>query len=140
MNTTDKTAGQRTISDEELIRDFEQATLKSFHHADHVRAAFAYLCHYPAAEALKKFSTALRHFAAAQGRPHLYHETITWAYLLLIRERMARTSAAQTWDEFARQNTDLLEWKPGVLARYYRPETLASELARNTFIFPDKSS
>jgi hypothetical protein len=126
------------MSDEELIRDFEQATLKSFHHTDHVRVAFAYLCHYPAAEALNRFSTGLRRFAAAQGKPDLYHETITWAYLLLIRERMARGSTAQSWDNFARLNPDLLTWKPGILAHYYRQETLASELARTTFIFPDK--
>jgi hypothetical protein len=126
------------MSDEALIQGFEQATLESFHHAVHVRVAFAYLCRYPAVEALEKFSTALRRFAEAQGKPNLYHETITWAYLLLIRERMARSSGAQTWNEFARQNTDLLTWKPGILAHYYRQETLASELARTTFIFPDK--
>jgi hypothetical protein len=138
MSTVNKTADSGTMSDEELIQNFEQATLKSFHHTDHVRVAFAYLCRYPAAEALEKFSTALRRFAEALGKPKFYHETITWAYLLLIRERMARGSSAQTWDEFARQNSDLLTWKPGILARYYRQETLASELARNTFIFPDK--
>jgi hypothetical protein len=126
------------MSDEELIQGFEQATPKSFHHADHVRVAFAYLCRYPATEALERFSAALRRFAEAQGKPQLYHETITWAYLLLIRERMARGSSAQTWDEFARENSDLLEWKPGILAHYYQQETLRSELARNTFIFPDK--
>jgi hypothetical protein len=140
MSTADKIAASGTMSDEELIQNFEQATLESFHHADHVRVAFAYLCRYPAAAALEKFSTALRRFAEAQGKPKLYHETITWAYLLLIRERMARGSSAQTWDEFARENSDLLTWKPGILARYYRQETLASELARSTFIFPDKYS
>jgi hypothetical protein len=138
MNTANKIAASGTMSDEELIQSFEQATLKSFHHTDHVRVAFAYLCRYPATAALEKFSTVLRRFAEAQGKPKLYHETITWAYLLLIRERMARGNSAQTWDEFARQNSDLLEWKPGILAHYYRQETLGSELARNTFIFPDK--
>jgi uncharacterized Zn finger protein len=140
MSTADKIGDLGIISDDELIQGFEQATLKSFHHADHVRVAFAYLCRYPATEALEKFSTALRRFAEAQGKPKLYHETITWAYLLLIRERMARGGTAQAWDEFARENSDLLAWKPGILAHYYRQETLASELARTTFIFPDKCS
>ena len=138
MSTADKIAASGTMSDEELIQSFEEATLKSFHHTDHVRVAFVYLCRYPAVEALERFSIALRRFAEAQGKPKLYHETITWAYLLLIRERMARGGSAQTWDEFARENSDLLTWKPGILARYYRQETLGSELARNTFIFPDK--
>lgn len=138
MSTANKIADSGTMGDEELIQSFEHATLKSLHHTDHVRVAFAYLCRYPATAALEKFSTALRRFAEAQGKPHLYHETITWAYLLLIRERMARGSSAQTWDEFAQENSDLLAWKPGILAHYYRPETLASERARTTFIFPDK--
>jgi hypothetical protein len=50
---------------------------------------------------------------------------------------MAR-SAAVDWDEFAEFNPDLLEWKNGILTRYYRDATLQSDLARNVFIFPDK--
>jgi hypothetical protein len=52
--------------------------------------------------------------------------------------RMARSGCEQTWGEFATGNGDLLEWKDNVLKKYYRGETLSSELARNTFLFPDK--
>jgi hypothetical protein len=31
-----------------------------------------------------------------------------------------------------------MRWKPGVLERYYRPETLASEAARHSFHMPDR--
>jgi hypothetical protein len=31
----------------------------------------------------------------------------------------------------------LLTWKNGILSRYYRAETLASDLARAVFLFPD---
>src|SRR2546425_3669799 len=75
----------------ELICNFERGKLEQFHHSDHVRMAFEYLCRYPALEALGRFSDALRRFAAAQGKPNLYHETITWAYVLIIRQRMAQT-------------------------------------------------
>jgi len=80
----------------------------------------------------------LKRFAAAQGKKQLYHETITWAYLLLIRERMARAGRAETWEEFARHNPDLLTWKGGVLATLYRQETLDSDRARHTFVLPDR--
>lgn len=40
-------------------------------------------------EALARFSTALRRFAIAQGKPDLFHETITTAYLLFIERRRA---------------------------------------------------
>jgi hypothetical protein len=127
------------MTGEQLIRQFEEGTTPpdSFHHADHVRLAFEYLNCYPALEALEKFSGALRRFAAAQGKADRYHETITWAYLLLIRERMARAGRAEGWEEFAGRNGDLLNWKRGVLSRLYRQETLDSELARRTFVLPD---
>ena len=126
------------MTNDDLIRRFESDTLKGeFHHADHVRLAFAYLSKYPVLEALENFCGALKHYAAARGKSELYHETITHAYFFLIRERMARTAAAE-WSEFAGDNPDLLTWRPGILTRYYNDATLQSDLARNVFLFPDK--
>ena len=132
------------MTNEEIIKEFEQGWIPagSFHHSDHIRVAFAYLSQYPVFEALQKFCAALQRFAVAQGKPHLYHETITWAYLFLIRERMLRAGDARTWEEFAAANPDLLTWERetgGILARYYQPETLASAVARTTFLLPDKA-
>jgi len=128
------------MTDHELIEQFERGTLpnESFHHREHVRVAFLYLSEYPALEALQVFSTALRKFAAVHAKPQLYHETITWAYIFLIRERMARAGKKQDWKEFALNNPDLLTWKDGLLSQYYREETLRSDLARTIFIFPDR--
>ena len=129
------------MSNEELIRRFEDDALPedSFHHADHVRLAFAYLCQYPALRALEKFSTALKRFAAARGKAQLYNETVTCAYLFLIHERMARCEGAD-WEEFARRNPELLVWKNGLLDRYYREATLKSDIARRVFVLPDRIS
>jgi len=131
------------LSDRKLIRQFESDLIAedSFHHADHVRLAFAYLSEYPPLRALDKFSAALKRYAAARGKSQRYHETITYAYFFLIRERMARSAdrlSSNGWDEFARRNLDLLVWKNGVLSRYYRKTTLQSDLARNIFLLPDK--
>jgi hypothetical protein len=128
------------MTDDEFIASFEDCSLAAFHHADHVRMAFLYLCRYPALEALQRFSASLVRFAASNGKPELYNETITWAFLLLIRERMARAGNRQTWIEFAAGNTDLLSWKDNILKKYYRDETLSSGLAKNTFLFPDKTT
>jgi hypothetical protein len=131
------------MTGDELIEQFERSTTPadSFHHADHVRLAFEYLSRYPVLEALERFSAALKRFAVAQGKAQLYHETITWACLFLIRERMVRASGQQTWEEFASDNLDLLTWERGsrgILAQYYAPKTLASDAARTTFLLPDK--
>ncbi|HSZ63080.1 MAG TPA: hypothetical protein VK828_14855 [Terriglobales bacterium] len=130
------------MTGDELIEQFENGVTPAatFHHADHVRLAFEYLRRYSALEALQRFSAALQRFAAAQGKVQLYHETITWAYLLLIRERIARAGAEPNWPEFAARNTDLLVWKGGVLTTLYRQETLDSDLARHTFVLPDRGT
>lgn len=126
------------MSNQEIIERFESDTMPGeFHHADHVRLAYAYLSEYPVLQALEKFAEALKRYAAARGKSQLYHETITHAYFFLIRERMAREPAAN-WEEFAAQNPDLLVWKDGVLTRYYQPDTLQSDLARSVFVFPDR--
>jgi len=128
------------MTEPELITQFESGSVPpdSFHHADHVRLAFAYLRQYPILEALEKFPAALQKFARAHGKPNLYHQTITWAYLFLIHERLVRATHRQTWDEFAEANPDLLTWKTGILKKYYAEEALQSDLAKRVFIFPDR--
>ena len=127
------------MSNEELIRRFESDAVPedSFHHADHVRLAFAYLSEHPVLPALEKFASALKRFAAARGKTQLYNETITCAYFFLIHERMAQCEG-EDWEEFACRNRDLLVWKEGILNRYYREATLQSDLARKVFVLPDK--
>jgi len=127
------------MEDDAFVTAFETCALpdQDFHHRDHVRLAWLYLKELPPAEALVRFSGGLRRFADAHGHPGLYHETLTWAYLLLIRERMARSENA-TFEAFAAAHPDLLTWKPSILASYYREETLGSELARRVFLLPDR--
>jgi len=128
------------MNDSEWMQAFESSTLpgKSFHHADHVKMAFLYLQKYPPLEALSRFSSDLMRFAAANGQPAIYNETITWAFLLLIRERLARETSSPSWAEFSAAHADLLRGNENILQRYYRPETLGSELAKRVFLFPDK--
>jgi len=126
--------------DRKFLEAFESGTLPegAFHHRDHVRLAWLYLRRLPPAAALARFSDGLRRFAASIGKGGRYHETITWAYLLLIRERMEQGGRRPSWAEFAADNADLLTWRPSILDRYYRPETLASDLARRVFVLPDR--
>src|ERR1700686_4836815 len=109
------------MTDQDLIDRFESGAVpeSAFHHAGHVRLAFAYLKKYPPLAALDRFSEDLKQFAASHGKTQLYNETITCAYLILIRERMARCGAVE-WEEFAVQNPDMLIWKNGILSRYYQ--------------------
>lgn len=147
------------MTDDERIARFEAAEVGAagFHHRDHVHVAWLYLERLPALAAVERFTAGLRRLAAAHGKPGLYHETITWAFLLLIQERRERPSCRReaaaspaesaawsaaerpaAWEDFAAANPDLLTWKPSILAAYYRDETLASDLARRIFVMPDR--
>jgi hypothetical protein len=130
------------MKDEEFIQRFENCTLpgENFHHRDHVRVAWLYLRSYSVLDTLARFSAGLKRFATANGKPNLYHETITWAYVLLINERTERGGREQGWAEFVDANADLFDWKNSILKSYYRDETLRSEMARKVFLFPDKTS
>jgi hypothetical protein len=128
-----------SADDWQAVRAFEAAAIPngSFHHRDHVRMAWLYLRLYPLNEALSRFTAALRHFAAMNGHSGLYNETVTWAYLLLLNERLERFGRTLAWQEFVELNPDILIWKGSVLERYYRPETIRSDFAKRVFVMPD---
>jgi hypothetical protein len=132
--------GTGTMTDSELLDGFERCTLanSSFYHEEHVRVAFLYLSRLPVLEALQRFQEGLRRFASTYGKPDVYNETVTWAYIFLIRERVARMADSPDWATFKASNPDLLDRSPNLLSRYYRPETLSSPLAKSTFVFPDR--
>ena len=76
--------------DEAFIRAFEDATLapENFRHRDHIRLAWLYLQNYTVPETLTRYSRGIKNFARANGKENLYHETITWAFIFLVEERM----------------------------------------------------
>ena len=59
-------------------------------HRAHVRLAWLYLREDSLLDALTRFVEGLKRYAGSLGASTKYHETITWAYLFLIHERMAR--------------------------------------------------
>ena len=127
------------MNERDFVAAFEACAIaaEDFHHADHVRLAWIYLGEHPLLEAIERFTKSLQRFARHYGVPGLYHETITWAYLLLIHERMQRDGAPKDWESFRAANSDLFDRKPSILDRYYAPGTLNSDLARRVFVLPD---
>jgi hypothetical protein len=110
------------LTDQELLERFEDGTLSHeyFHHREHVRAAFLYLTESPCARGPAVLFPSTAEIRRDPGKPQLYHATVTWAYVFLIHERMMRSPNKPGWEEFARNNPDLLSWKDGILTRYYR--------------------
>src|SRR5260370_28102257 len=120
------------MSDQEFIERFENCTLpaEGFHHREHVKVVWLYLRRYPLIETLTRFSESLKRFATANGKPNLYHDTITCAYALLINERMERNGRTQSWEEFATTNDDIFDWKNSDIKTYNRVENLHNDQTR----------
>ena len=125
------------MHDREFVAAFESCTLppEGFPHRAHVRLAWLYLRDGSLLVALTRFVEGLKRYAGSLGASAKYHETVTWAYMFLIHDRMAREEH-DTFDDFAAANADLFN---GVLEKYYSKETLSSDLARRTFVMPDAS-
>ncbi len=120
-----------------LVAAFEACTLPPdrFRHRQHLQVAWWLLREGPALPAMLRFVDGLRRFAAHIGKPELFHATVTWAYLLLVDERLERGGRRRSWAEFERDHPELFARE--LLARYWTPETLASPVARRVFVFPD---
>jgi hypothetical protein len=108
--------------------------LAAFPHREHVRMAFEMLRRHDFAESVWLYSRALRALTARAGRPQAFHQTITVAFLSVIAERMEQ-GAPPDFVAFESANSDL--FAKSVLTRWYRPERLASEVARRTFLLPE---
>src|SRR5215471_13034234 len=106
----------------------------AFPHREHVRMAFEMLRRHDFAETTLHFSRALRSMAQQAGKPQAFHQTVTIAFLSLIAERLDG-SEYPDFTAFECANPDLFE--KGMLTRWYRPERLASERARRTFVLPE---
>ena len=118
-----------------VIQSFEAGALDpaQFPHSEHLRIGYEMLGRYSFGEAISRFSRGLKLLAAKAGKPQIYHETITVAFLALINERRLNGAGA-TWSEFKKNNADLFDKR--CLEKWYGAEQLGSDLARRTFCLP----
>ena len=121
------------MTDQEFLASLEACTLPpaAFRHRDHLHAAWAYLERMPFGAALDRMRDSLQRYAASQGQPGRYHETLTVAYMSLVQAHRELCPAG-SWDEFAALNGELFD--ADLLSRYYDTTTLESPLARRVFV------
>lgn len=126
-------------AERDFITKFESLDLPltDFNHIAHVRLAWCYLKNYPLPETMMRFRDALKRFAAHHGKSELYHETITFAFIFLIHDRLHTAPCAEEdWMQFAQRNPDLLYNGKALLLKLYREETLSSPQAKKTYQLP----
>ena len=121
-----------------FLADFEEGLLNpaQFPHREHVRVSYELLERHPFPEALLHLARGLRRLAAKAGRPEVYHETITAAFLALIAERRL-SGRYEGFEDFAARNEDL--FRKELLRDFYDPTLLQSSIARQTFVLPRRT-
>lgn len=128
------------MTDQQLIDAFMDGSLppESLGHAEHVRLVWADLHRHTLATVLERQTEGLRRFTQRHGADEKFHMTITWAFVLLVHQRLEHCGQDLSWEDFAALNADLLTYHPSPLTVYYKPQTLGSELARRAFVLPDR--
>lgn len=104
-----------------------------FGHREHLECAWAALEEAPLGQAADRLAAALRRFAGSVGKPDRYHETQTWAFMVLVEERR-RARPGLCIGEFFAAWPELLD--RGILLRHYGEAELASDRARRAFVLP----
>jgi hypothetical protein len=121
----------------ERLREFVRGEVDpcEFPHREHVRMAFEMLRRHDFVETAYHYSAALRAMTAKIGKPEVFHQTMTIAFLAIIAERL-QGGAYDDFAGFLAANSDLMS--RSVLTSSYSPERLASKAARATFLLPDR--
>jgi len=102
-----------------------------FHHRDHIRLAWICADRF-GPDAAARISRAIRRYAAHLGKPDRYHETITMAWLHLVRHA---SRPGESFEQMAARCPELLAKTH--LANFYSPQLLDSPQAKIAFVEPD---
>lgn len=122
------------LDDDEFVTAFCECRLplSSFRHGDHLRLAWIFLHRYPFSQALAAVRKSIQRFATNYGVSHIYHETITTAWTTLLA-----THHEASFEDFIAANEYRLNRE--LLYRFWKPETLQSEVAKLQWVKPDNA-
>jgi len=110
------------------------STAERFGHREHVHLTWLAIRRYGVAEATGVVGEGLQRVASSTGAPQKYHVTMTRAWVELVGQHAALSTAGD-FPTFVEQHPALLDQQ--LLTRFYRPETLAGPQARSEWVEPD---
>lgn len=127
-----------TPGDVEFKDNFEAGNVppSGFHHRDHLRLVFVYLCESDVETANLRMRVALKKFLKDNDvPPEKYHETLTCSWVQAVRHFMEKAESAASFEEFLAADDRLLN--TDIMLSHYKRETLFSDKARREFVSPD---
>jgi hypothetical protein len=124
------------MPDQDFLATFERGdfTGDAFPHRAHLRMAWLYVTALGPDEAIQKAAAGIRNLAQHNGRPLLYHDTLTRAWVYVVAAGIAH-SPPSSFTRFLEQSPQLLD--KHLLLNHYSPDLLASPRARATWVAPD---
>ena len=140
MGDSENRSGTLHLSDEEFVCAFESCEFPgaSFHHADHVRLAWIYVCQFGEQGATERMLAGIPRFASHNGSPQKFHYTQTCAWVRLIAAAQRESAGLKIFWEFVVAHPELLD--ANALGRYYSKTVLESPAARVGWVEPDVST
>ncbi|MEM7525396.1 MAG: hypothetical protein AAF360_16915 [Pseudomonadota bacterium] len=134
------TSSSRTPSRDDLrfknLFEAGEIAPSEFHHREHLRLAYVYLCDGDTKSAIARMDRALKSFLRRNNAPpEKFHVTLTYSWVQAVRHFMERAGAAASFDVFIGADDRLLD--TGVMLTHYDRATLFSDRARAEFVEPD---
>ncbi len=132
---------ETVMEDEDFLARFEAAAfpIDEWHHREHIKAAYLYLCRYPFEIALERMRASIQALNAAHHVPESptrgYHETTTQAWLRLVHTTLCEYGASVNADQFYEEHPELSQKK--LLRLFYSRELLQSPRLKGEFVEPD---
>lgn len=123
------------MNDQGFLQQFEEGTLSSFPHRDHIRMAWLYLREHGLEGGTERIRTGIQHFAAVKGAAGKYHETITVFWARMVDHALHTLPMTDDYDSFISQHPHLLDTH--IIERYYSDALLWSEQSRQEWVEPD---
>jgi hypothetical protein len=129
--------GCSDLPDDTFVEGFESCLLRNnaFHHADHVRLTWIYVCRFGEETATERVLAGIRRFATHNGSPQKFHFTQTCAWVRLIAVAHGKSADVKAFVEFIAAHPELLD--ANALAHYYSKSVLESPDARAGWVEPD---
>mgnify|MGYP003663477785 CR=1 FL=1 len=127
--------------DKTFLAEFEACRwpLSKWHHRDHIKLAYLYLCRYSFDEALARIRGGIKAHNAAHQLQDLpasgYHETVTRAWLSLVQFVIGEYGRSVNADDFYESHPELSQKK--TLRLFYSRERIMSPEAKASFCKPD---
>lgn len=122
------------MQDSIFLAEFEHCTLPKeyFKHQGHLRITWIYLTRYSLDQAIPLIKQGILRYATSLGAAHIYHETLTCAWIYLVKAAMQSEDCFAT---FMKNNPQLLD--KNLPFQYYSQALLNSDHARKTWVEPD---